>query len=41
LKNPKISGDRVELEISSIATTYRFLDETERKKVAEEKKAKK
>jgi len=41
LKNPKISGDRVELEISSLATTYRFLDETERKKVAEEKKAKK
>jgi len=41
LKNPKISGDRVELEISSLATTYRFLDETERRKVAEEKKAKK
>jgi len=41
LKNPKISGDRVELEISSLATTYRFLDEAERKKVAEEKKAKK
>jgi type IV pilus assembly protein PilO len=41
LKNPKISGDRVELEISSLATTYRFLDETERKKVAEEKKSKK
>jgi type IV pilus assembly protein PilO len=41
LKNPKISGDRVELEISSLATTYRFLDETERKKVAEAKKAKK
>jgi type IV pilus assembly protein PilO len=41
LKNPKVSGDRVELEISSLATTYRFLDETERKKVAEAKKAKK
>jgi type IV pilus assembly protein PilO len=41
LKNPKISGDRVELEISSLATTYRFLDETERKKAAEEKKPKK
>lgn len=41
LKNPKISGDRVELEISSLATTYRFLDEAERKKVAEDKKAKK
>jgi len=41
LKNPKISGDRVDLEISSLATTYRFLDEAERKKVAEEKKTKK
>ena len=41
LKNPKISGDRVELEISSLATTYRFLDEAERKKIAEERKAKK
>jgi len=41
-KNPKISGDQVGLEISTIATTYRFLDEAERKKVAEEKaKAKK
>jgi len=40
-KSPKISGDRVDLEISSLATTYRFLDEAERKKVAEEKKAKK
>jgi type IV pilus assembly protein PilO len=41
LKNPKIIGDRVELEISSLATTYRFLDEAERKKVAEDKKTKK
>ena len=41
LKSPKISGDRVDLEISSLATTYRFLDEAERKKVAEEKKTKK
>ena len=41
LKNPKISGDRVELDISSLATTYRFLDEAERKKVAEDRKAKK
>lgn len=37
LKNPKVSGDQVELEISTLATTYRFLDEAERKKVAEEK----
>jgi type IV pilus assembly protein PilO len=41
-KNPKINGDQVGLEISTLATTYRFLDEVERKKVAEEKaKAKK
>ena len=37
LKNPKISGDQVELEISTLATTYRFLDEADRKKAAEEK----
>ena len=37
LKNPKVSGDQVVLEISTLATTYRFLDEAERKKVAAEK----
>jgi type IV pilus assembly protein PilO len=37
LKNPKVGGDQVVLEISTLATTYRFLDETERKKIAEEK----
>jgi type IV pilus assembly protein PilO len=37
LKNPKISGDQVVLDISTLATTYRFLDEAERKKVAEDK----
>lgn len=37
LKNPKVGGDQVPLEISTLATTYRFLDEAERKKVAEEK----
>lgn len=36
-KNPKISGDQVILDISTLATTYRFLDEVERKKVAEDK----
>jgi type IV pilus assembly protein PilO len=36
-KNPQISGDQVGLEISTLATTYRFLDEAERKKLAEEK----
>ncbi len=36
MKNPKISGDQVSLDISSLATTYRFLDEAERKKLADE-----
>jgi type IV pilus assembly protein PilO len=36
-KNPKVTGDQVGLEISTLATTYRFLDEAERKRVAEEK----
>jgi len=36
-KNPKISGDQVSLDISTLATTYRFLDEGERKKIADEK----
>lgn len=36
-KNPKVTGDQVSLEISTLATTYRFLDEAERKKVAEDK----
>jgi type IV pilus assembly protein PilO len=37
LKNPKVRGDQVDLEISMLATTYRFLDEAERKKAADEK----
>ena len=37
LRNPKITGEQVVLDISTLATTYRFLDETERKKIAEEK----
>ena len=37
LKSPKVNGDHVVLEISTLATAYRFLDEAERKKVAEEK----
>lgn len=36
-KNPKVSGDQVSLDISTLATTYRFLDEAERKKLAQEK----
>jgi type IV pilus assembly protein PilO len=37
LKNPKVTGDQVSLDISTLATTYRFLDEAERKKIADEK----
>lgn len=36
-KNPKISGDQVALDVSTLATTYRFLDEAERKRIADEK----
>jgi type IV pilus assembly protein PilO len=36
-KNPKVGGDQVSLDISTLATTYRFLDESERKKLAEQK----
>lgn len=36
-KNPTIAGDNVILETTSVATAFRFLDDAERKKVAEEK----
>ena len=36
-RNPKVAGDQVTMDISNLATTYRFLDDNERKKVAEEK----
>jgi type IV pilus assembly protein PilO len=36
-KTPKVAGEQLSLDISTLATTFRFLDETERKKVAEEK----
>lgn len=36
-KNPRVTGDQVTMDISNLATTYRFLDEAERKKVAEAK----
>jgi len=36
-KNPTISGDNVILETTSVATAFRFLNEAERKKIAEEK----
>jgi len=36
-KNPTINGERILLETTSVATAFRFLDEAERKKVAEDK----
>lgn len=36
-KNPTITGDRVVVETTSVATAFRFLDEAERKKIAEQK----
>ena len=36
-KNPTVNGDNVVLETTSVATAFRFLDEAERKRVAEEK----
>lgn len=38
-KNPKVVGNDVVLETSTIATTFRFLDDAERKKIAAEKAA--
>jgi type IV pilus assembly protein PilO len=36
-KNPTVNGDNVVLETTSVATAFRFLDEAERKKIADEK----
>jgi type IV pilus assembly protein PilO len=36
-KSPRITGDQVVLDISTLATTFRFLDDAERKKIADEK----
>lgn len=36
-RNPKVAGDQVTMDISNLATTYRFLDDNERKKIAAEK----
>jgi type IV pilus assembly protein PilO len=36
-KNPTVNGDNVVLETTSVATAFRFLDEAERKKIAEDK----
>lgn len=36
-KNPKVNADQVTVETSSLATAFRFLDEAERIKIAEQK----
>jgi type IV pilus assembly protein PilO len=36
-KNPKVAGDQMVLEFTTTAITYRFLEEAERNKIAEEK----
>jgi type IV pilus assembly protein PilO len=36
-KNPTVGGDNIILETTSVATAFRFLDDAERKKVAEDK----
>jgi type IV pilus assembly protein PilO len=36
-KNPTVSGERIMLETTSVATAFRFLNDDERKKVAEDK----
>ena len=38
LKKPRVEGDRVVLEGSCTATTFRFLDEAERQRLQEQKK---
>lgn len=38
-KNPTITGERVIVETTTVATAYRFLNEAERKKVAEDRAA--
>jgi len=40
LKKPRIENDRVVLDASCTATTFRFLDEAERQRILEEKKKK-
>jgi type IV pilus assembly protein PilO len=36
-KNPTVGGDNIILETTSVATAFRFLNDAERKKIAEEK----
>ena len=40
IKKPQAQGDSSIVETSALATTFRFLDEAERKRIAKEKAAK-
>ncbi len=40
LRNPKANEDQMIMEVSTVATTFRFLDEVERAKIAAERAAK-
>lgn len=40
LRNPKVNEDQVIMETSTLATTFRFLDDAERARIAAEKAAK-
>ncbi|OGP53470.1 MAG: hypothetical protein A2X89_02135, partial [Deltaproteobacteria bacterium GWD2_55_8] len=40
LRNPKAKEDQVIMDVSTVATTFRFLDEAERGKIAAERAAK-
>jgi len=40
LRNPKAKEDQVIMEVSTVATTFRFLDDAERAKIAAERAAK-
>ena len=40
LRNPKANEDQVIMDVSTVATTFRFLDEAERGKIAAERAAK-
>lgn len=36
-RNPKVTGNQLALDVSTLATTFRFLDDAERKKIAADK----
>ena len=40
MKNPKMNQEQVTIDTATLVTTFRFLDEAERKKIAEDKAAK-